>query len=326
MEQVFQMIKKTAVIGAGLAGLSAAYHLKKAGIETWLFEKAGHPGGLSASSVKNGFIFDFTGHFFHFKEDYAKEFVFGLPGCPLKSIKRNAGILINGQIIDYPFQANFSQMKDKAAVKECEEGLKNRKERENYGSFKDWILGTYGEGIARRFMFPYNSKLWAYDLDCILPAGTSSYIPDTKKKQSSYGYNSGFFYPETGGIGKIAEALAAESGKIEYLSEVEKIYAATKSLIVRGNLIVPYERLVSTVPLPELIKMTADAPLNVRKAAEALKYTSVFALNLGIERSSISDRHWIYVPEEKYLFYRVGFYSNVSAALCPAGTSSLYIE
>ena len=320
------MKKNTVVIGAGLAGLSAAYHLKETGVSVRIFESSDRPGGLSSSSQKFGFTFDKTGHFLHFKEDYAKQFVSGLIGEDLLSVKRNAGIVINGQMIDYPFQVNFPQMNNKTVVKECEDGLKTKKERENYGSFKDWILGTYGEGIARHFMFPYNSKLWAYDLDGMLFAGTSSYIPDTKTKKDSYGYNAEFYYPKTGGIGKIAEALAQKAGKVEYGSEVKRIHAASKSLIVRDNIIIQYDRLISTAPMPELIKMTGDAPLNVKKAAEALKYTAVFALNLGIKRSNVSDRHWIYVPEEKYLFYRVGFYSNVSDKLCPPGTSSLYVE
>ena len=82
------MTKRAIIAGAGLAGLSAAFHLKKSGIEPLTFEQNNFPGGLSASFIKNGFVFDFTGHYFHFKNAYAKDLVFGLLGGKLNEIKR----------------------------------------------------------------------------------------------------------------------------------------------------------------------------------------------------------------------------------------------
>ncbi len=80
------------------------------------------------------------------------------------------------------------------------------------------------------------------------------------------------------------------------------------------------------MPLPELIKIIKHAPAKIKAKANSLKYVSVFNLNLGIDRSNVSDKHWIYFPEKKYIFYRVGFFSNFSKKIYPKGKSSLYAE
>ncbi len=320
------MSKRAVIAGAGLTGLSAAFHLKKAGIEPVTFERNKYPGGLCASLAKNGFIFDFAGHYFHFKNSYAKDLAFGLLGGKLNEIKRKAAVRVGEEQIDYPFQNNFAQLKDKSLVSECEQGLKERKPRENYGSFKEWILGEYGKGIAEHFMLPYNEKLWQHDLDAMLYLGTTSYTPSAKTAQKKDGYNASFFYPSEGGAGEAAKALAALAGEIRYGNRICSVNVSTRSVTVEDNIVFEYGRLISTLPLPELIEMIPAAPVAVKKAAASLRYSSVFALNLGIKRTGISDKHWIYFPDKSLPFYRVGFYSNVAKHLAPEGTTSLYAE
>ena len=320
------MTKRAIIAGAGLAGLSAAFHLRKSGIEPVVFEQNKYPGGLSASFKKNGFIFDHTGHYFHFNNSYAKDLAFGLLGGKFSEIKRKAAVSVSGELIDYPFQENFRQLKDTAAAADCEKGLKERKPRENYGSFKEWILGEYGEGIAKRFMLPYNEKIWQYDLDAMLYLGTTAYTPALKNGAKKGGYNASFYYPSEGGAGEVAKALAALAGEIRCGNRICSINASARSVTVNDNIVFEYGRLISTMPLPELIAMIPAAPAAVRKAAASLRYTSVFALSLGIKRKGITDRHWIYFPDKFLPFYRVGFYSNAAKHLAPEGTTSLYAE
>ena len=320
------MTKRAIIAGAGLTGLSAAFHLKKSGIEPVVFERNKYPGGLSASFSKNGFIFDFTGHYFHFKEPYAKELAFGLLGGKFNEVKRRAAVRVPGGLIDYPFQENFRQLKDPAAVADCEKGLIERNPRANYGSFKEWILGEYGKGIAERFMLPYNEKIWQYDLDAMLYTGTTAYTPAAKKDGKKGGYNASFYYPSAGGAGEVAKALSALAGELRYGSRICSINVSTRSVTVNDNIVFEYGRLISTLPLPELIEIIPAAPAAVKKAAASLRYTSVFALNLGIKRAGVSDKHWIYFPDKSLPFYRVGFYSNAAKHLAPEGTTSLYAE
>jgi protoporphyrinogen oxidase len=87
-----------------------------------------------------------------------------------------------------------------------------------------------------------------------------------------------------------------------------------------------YESLVSTIPVPELIRRCVDMPAHLKEAAEGLRWVSVYNLNLGVAREQVSDKHWLYFPEPEYPFYRIGFPMNFSPALGRRGCSSMYVE
>ncbi|MFH1073860.1 MAG: NAD(P)-binding protein, partial [Candidatus Firestonebacteria bacterium] len=323
------MKKKIAILGGGLAGLSAAFHLRKSGKDFLLFEKEERTGGLSASFTVNKFSFDYTGHYLHFKTNYGKELVSRFLGKNIKAQDRKAAVYISGEYIPYPFQVNYGRLKNKKIVSECEKGLanlKSPKKKKIFKTFKDWILGMTGEGVAKHFMLPYNEKLYKSDLGKILPSGPVVYIPDIKEKKKAYGYNAKFFYPKKGGIGLLAKAINEKIfDRVLLCARVTSIKGSTLNFN-NSRSASGFDSIISTIPLPELIPLLKGAPKKVLKAAKNLKYVSVFALNLGIGRAGINKNHWIYFPDPKVSFYRVGFYSNVSRKLCPPWTSSLYAE
>lgn len=228
----------------------------------------------------------------------------------------------------YPFQANFTKLKDTQVVKECRKGLEHLKSEKEYKTFKAWILGTLGEGIYRHFMQPYNEKLYRCRLDKMLPFGPSTYVPDIKTKKKNYGYNAEFFYPAAGAIEKLPETLSDVVFDRTLLQAEVKSIDPVKRQIVYGNgrQAGGFDGIISTLPLPELIPLIKGVPEKVKRAAKSLKYVSVFALNLGIGREKINNNHWLYFPDQNISFYRVGFYSNASKRLCPPYTSSLYAE
>jgi protoporphyrinogen oxidase len=80
------------------------------------------------------------------------------------------------------------------------------------------------------------------------------------------------------------------------------------------------------MPLPRLVALLKKKPEAVSRAASRLKASSVLNINLGVLGRDVSSRQWIYVPEKKLPFYRVGFYHNFSKSLAPKGGSSLYAE
>ena len=97
-------MKKTVVIGGGLAGLSGAFHLKDS--EPSVFEREDRVGGLCRSFVQDGFTFDVTGHLLHLKNPYTRELVEEmLPGA-FQTHERQAAIYSKSVTTPYPFQAN----------------------------------------------------------------------------------------------------------------------------------------------------------------------------------------------------------------------------
>ena len=120
--------------------------------------------------------------------------------------------------------------------------------------------------------------------------------------------------------------LAETVNNLYLNAEVVKIDLSQKTVKLCTGESYPYDYLISTIPLKELVDMVCTVSPDIQKASRKLIFTSVLNFNLGINREKISDKHWIYFPEEKYTFYRVGFPMNIAPGMCPTGKSSLYAE
>ena len=340
------------ILGGGLAGLSTAWHLEKAGFNNYhLFEKESRVGGLACSENVNGFIFDFTGHLLHFKDKYVKDLVLKLLGENINCVERNSWIFSKNVYTRYPFQTNTYGL-PKEVIKECIIGFveakygENKKEDvvSNAGTFKDayeekvfedWIYENFGSGIAKHFMVPYNEKLWTLhprDLTC---EWMGRFVPQTSLEQildgalsdqsEKIGYNAYFYYPLHGGIESLPKAFASSLSNIHIDREACEINLREKKISFRNGEEICYNKLVSSLPLNQLLSIIKPLPNQIKNLQENLRYNSVFNINLGVNRI-VSDKHWIYFPEPEYIFYRVGFASNFSPYMAPAGTSSIYIE
>ncbi len=332
--------EKIVILGAGLTGLSAAYHLEKSdrGSHYQIFEKEDSAGGLCRSKRVDGFTFDYDGHLLHFKHEYARGLIKELLNGNLVEHQRNSWVYSSGTYTRYPFQANLFGLAPTVA-KECLLGFigaVNRKYISSNGkSFEEWIFQTFGQGISRHFMLPYNRKFWTVPLKELSCEWIDGFIPTPSleeviegavaESKRKYGYNTSFWYPKIGGIQGVARAFSKRVKKIE-TSEAAKIDLAGKEITFKDGRKVGYEKLISSIPLPELAKLIRSLPKEIAGAFKVLKWTSIFNLNLGIDRKDLSDKHWIYFPDEEFIFFRAGFPHNFSSALAPPGKSSLYIE
>jgi protoporphyrinogen oxidase len=330
------------VLGAGLAGLSAALHLQDHE-EVLVLEKEDRPGGLCRSFVKDGFTFDLTGHLLHLRRPEIRSLVESLiPQDRFARIDRRAFIHSRGVFTPYPFQVNTHGLPPEV-VKECLMGFVEALGAGEVGSgevallsFKQWVLRTFGAGIARHFMIPYNEKLWLTDLDEVtcdwvswsIPRPTLSDVVDGALgiSRKSFGYNPSFLYPKSGGIQILPEALAARVRGITCRAEVASVDAARRAVTLRSGGEIPYDHLVSTMPLPKLLAVTRGLPRGVADAARGLRHVAVINLNLGVERVLQRDKHWVYFPEKEYPFYRAGFPASFTEAAAPEGCSSIYLE
>ncbi|MEE9315561.1 MAG: NAD(P)-binding protein, partial [bacterium] len=213
------MAGKVLIIGAGLTGLSTAYHLEKmGGIDYSVYEKMEKVGGLCRSEYVTGrrfegeFTFDILGHLLHLKEEYTIGLVRRLlEGNLATDIPRDAQIYSKGVYTRYPFQANTYGLPPKV-VKECVFGFIDAKYRSlpsprapSEESFHDWILRNFGKGIAKHFMVPYNKKIWTVH-PRKLTCGWLKYVPSPtfrevvigalEKQEKGFGYNVHFDYPQ----------------------------------------------------------------------------------------------------------------------------------
>ena len=348
------MAGKVLIIGAGLTGLSTAFHLEEmGGIEYSVYEKRKKPGGLCRSDYRGcpgfegTFTFDILGHLLHLKEDYTKRLVKKLLKGNLAPHRRDSWIYSKGVPTRYPFQANTHGLPPEV-VKECVFGFIDAKYRsfrsrrsEAEESFYDWIMRNFGKGIAKHFMIPYNQKIWTVhprELTCGWIKVNPKYVPSPNVQEvvigalgdqgKGFGYNVYFDYPKEGGIQKLPDAFADRIKNLALGRNLSGVNIGKRMAYFDGGKAnEKFRFLVSTAPLPELIlKIIEDAPEKIKKAARKLRHTSVLNLNLGIKRGNVDLGHWVYFPEDKYVFYRVGFPKKFSPNMCPPGTSSTYVE
>lgn len=329
-------MKKTVIIGGGLSGLSAGYHLAEQ--EPTLFEREHEIGGLCRSFTQDGFTFDCTGHLIHLRNTYTKELIAKILPDAFDSHERRSAIYSKTVTTPYPFQANTYGLPPEV-VKECVigfvESMQATTEPEPQ-NFHDWTLRTFGAGIAKHFMLPYNEKFWKQDLRNILSDWVSWSIPKPTLEEvvngalgltnKGMGYNPRFIYPKNGGIDSLPRALAGPIANIHSGQSVEHIDPRRKVVRLVGGREETYDSLVSSLPLPVIFKMLGDTPDALRHDASRLSAISVLNINIGVDRSGISDQHWVYFPEDQFIFSRVGFPANFSASVAPEGTSSIYIE
>ncbi|MDD5594994.1 MAG: FAD-dependent oxidoreductase [Candidatus Omnitrophica bacterium] len=332
--------KRILILGAGLSGLSAAWHLQKKGSNCLLFEKEEQAGGLCRSKKLDGFTFDNCGHLLHFRDPYTFALAKNLLKGNLLKHKKSAWIYSHSRFTRYPFQANLYGL-PRRVIKECLSGFiraqrLSQKEKQSKNTFLDWINCSFGEGISQHFMVPYNDKFWTEhpaNLTCdwfegFIPKPTlkeviSGAIRENKK---AFGYNAVFWYPKKGGIQEISNHFCAQIKNLYLRHEADYLDIKNKQLHFKNGKKYQYDFLISTLALPEILRLNKCLPSEVSVALKSLRYNSIFNLNLGVSGEIMPDKHWVYFPEKSFVFFRVGFPKNFSPELSPQKTSSLYIE
>src|SRR5262249_27012809 len=280
----------------------------------------------------------------HLRDPYTKALIQELLGDQMVRIERRARIFSHGTLTRFPFQANLYGLPPEVA-RECLLGFIEAWHRRQVAApslpanFEEFIHQQFGAGIARHFMIPYNHKLWGVHPREITAEWCTRFVPvptldDVVKgavgaNPPELGYNISFLYPRQGGIETMTRALVSRidtsRGEVRLGTSPDAIDVAARVVHV-GDEKLPYRAVVATIPLPELMVRIRGLPPDVERAAEKLRCTPVRYLNVGTRRPVAGDFHWIYVPEEKYPFYRVGIYTNALPAMAPPGLGSIYVE
>ena len=330
----------TCILGAGLTGLSAAFHLGDA--EYAVFEKETHVGGNCRTERKDGFDFDAGGHIFYPKTDYVKELVNGLLGENRIEADRQAWIYTRGVYTRYPFQANLYGLPI-PVVKDCLLGLHEAQMKEaaegkvEPAHFLDFIHRTFGEGIARHFMIPFNHKHWRYPLDELTLEWMGKFVPrpgfgqvldgSLAPAEKCIGQNATFTYPKRGGIQSVCEAFRGRLRRAPELgAEITRIDPDARTLEINGRRTVGFDRVLSTLPLPGLVKCLAKVPADVQAAADLLRWNTLYVVNVAVDCPSLTSRHRAYVTDEDLVFHKLAFYSAYAPDMAPPNQCAVSAE
>jgi len=311
------------IIGAGISGLSyAAFCGHK---DYLILEQSDRIGGYCKTTERNGYVWDYSGHFFHFKDKEIEQFVAqGIPADDILTIHKNTQIRYKDRLVDYPFQMNIHQLPQQEFI-ECLYDLFVNPTKD-YSNFKEMLYAKFGKSIADKFLIPYNSKLYACDLNTLDKDAMGRFFPYAEKEQiiknfkasNNDTYNATFVYPKHGAI-QYVDSMASHVAK-EAIRLNEPIVAVSPkehTVTLASGEKMHYDRLISTVPFSKLMELTGEA------GHPSLSWNQVLVFNIGFDKQGLDTKnHWIYFPEDKYCFYRVGFYSNILGN----NRCSLYVE
>lgn len=319
------------ILGAGPTGLGAARRLQELGENDWqIVEAASEPGGLAMSfSDEKGFTWDIGGHvqFSHY-EYFDRAMVEFLGEDGWLHHQRESWVWMRDRFIPYPFQNNIRRLPPEDLNK-CLQGLLDitKTPRPKPHTFREWIDATFGPGLAEVFMLPYNFKVWAFPPELMNAVWVGERVAVTDlsrvlanlamgRDDLSWGPNNTFQFPKHGGTGAIWKACAKRlpRARIRLNSRVTGIDLAEKVVVTADGERFGYERLISTIPLAELIRLSSQSQLQPLADRGLLSSTShIFGLGLkGKPRDELATKCWMYFPEDNCPFYRVTVFSNYS--------------
>jgi protoporphyrinogen oxidase len=316
---------RTLIVGGGVSGLAFANFTSSAADQWLVLEREQEAGGYCRTIQQDGFVWDFSGHFFHFRDPTMEGYLRDrMPADSVETIVKSSGVLFDGVRIDFPFQKNIHQL-PKEHFLACLHDLYFLDTERTVDSFKDMLYTRLGKGICERFLIPYNEKLYACDLDRLDADAMGRFFPHAKVDDiirnfvtpDNQSYNAAFTYPRGGAIEYIRALLHDLPDERVSLGESLVALDPEARIATTSKRTIQYENVISSMPFNRLLAMA-----NVPHDSTIYSANKVLVFNLGFDRKGPEQDHWLYIPHADISFYRVGFYDNIFHT----DRMSLYIE
>jgi protoporphyrinogen oxidase/GT2 family glycosyltransferase len=319
---------KVAILGAGIAGLSAGWFLQKNGVDFIILEKQSFPGGLARSFQWNGFWCDFAAHRLFSANESVLQQLIGL--VPMGRHIRRSQIYLGGRWMRDPL--DVLELGTHLSLPHKLGTLWNFLARPRGlpdDSFENYVLRRYGKSLYRLFFKPYTEKLFGITGDNIsvlwarqkvrLANPLDNFRENTKTK---FQY---FYYPIQHGYGAISNRLYDEIQDHVYLNSTV-MGLKEQDGVING---IQYERdgeiieigvdyVISTLPMSITGKMLGHT--------FRFGFQKVDAVYLLINRPQVSDYHWIYFIDDNIAINRMVEFKNMSPVDTPPNTSVLCAE
>src|SRR2546422_1399464 len=276
------------ILGGGLSGLALASRLRDAEV----LEQAEGPGGLCRSVAFDGFTFDPHGsHILFSRDPRAMAFYEKTLGDNVCRRRRNTKVFYRGRYVKYPFENGLGELPPEDNLA-CLLGFVEAYVARHSGTaprpanFREWMYHRFGKGITECYLLPYNEKIWKTPAEEMGVEWVDGRVPDPSLEDviksslgvptDGYTHQLNFLYPREGGVESLVRGLLPKVHTVRSGFRVASIRRKGGSWIVSdGREDRAYDRLVSTLPIPELVRCLPDAPRGVRAAAEALEHRSL---------------------------------------------------
>lgn len=322
---------KVGILGGGLTGLSLSHFLQ---CDSEIMEKNPVCGGLCRTFSKNEFYYDYGGHIIFSKDPDVLRFMISVLGDNVEKHYRNNKVWFKGGFVKYPFENGLSEI-PKIDTYECLYYYLNNDYPKPH-NFKEWVYHTFGKGIAEKYLIPYNEKIWNTNLETMgldwverIPKPPMEDVIKSAIGIETEGYTHQlyFYYPIYGGIQGLIEAICSKGTNVTTNFEVKKIFKRNNTWVVsNGSDTKVFDKIISTIPIFDLLNSLENVPQNIQDAAKKLQYNSLIIVMVGVNVDKLSDKTAVYVPDTKHLFHRICFNKYFSKNLVPQGKSSIIAE
>ncbi|MDP8933185.1 MAG: NAD(P)/FAD-dependent oxidoreductase [Cyanobacteriota bacterium] len=334
-----------AIVGAGPAGLTAAYELVKQGIIPVVLEKGDKVGGIARTETYKGYRFDIGGHRFYTKVEAVQQLWQEVLGNEFIKVPRLSRIFYRGKFFNYPISA-FNTLFNLGIIESTLIILSYLKVRiwplREEKTFEQWVINRFGERLYKTFFKTYTEKVWGIPCSEIQADWAAQRIKGlsltTAIINALFGSNDTktlikeFDYPALGpGMmwEKFAEAVENKDGKVYLDTKVisfEREGNNIKSITAEQNgELVQYsaDNFITSMPISALVaRMKPQPPEEVLHAARSLKYRDFLIVSLIVDSKDLFPDNWIYIHSPEVKVGRIQNFKNWSAALVPDASKS----
>jgi len=333
-------LENIVIVGAGVAGLTAGYHLSQKGLKVTVVEKEDRPGGLARSFRYGDFIFDVGPHRFHTDDQKVLRFIKMVLGRDAVTIPRSSGVYFFGRYHEWPLRFSTLFRLPPSLTMRVARDLVHRRRRSGT-SFEDYIINMYGPTLYESFFKIYTEKFLKHDPARIhsdwAKAGIDRAVIDKKMRANTLfsllrkallprPVETEFIYPTSGGIQLFADRLAEEivrnGGEIRLATGVGGVEAGKKRIeevvLDDGTRLEP-DLLIWTAPIDLLCRL-----LDVEDPR--LSYLSALLYNVEVEGDPPLPYQWIYYGQEEIVFNRISIPRNFFPGTAPEGKTGINLE
>ena len=319
-----------------MAGLGAATVLRESGAPFLVLDRATRPGGHTITHHHPaGFLFDDGPHVSFTKDERIRRILNETVAGRERDVAAHIDNHWRGRRIAHPVQLNLHALPADLVTDILVDFVDVLGTEPAGDTYADWLLASYGRTFAETFPLVYGRKYHTTDMHALTTEwlGPRMYQPSLRElvqgalepPAENHHYVTSFRYPEEGGF----EAYLAPFGSMAEVrldAEVTGIDPAASRVRLADGGEIPYRRLVSSLPMRDLVDRIDGVPDEVRAAASRLSFTSAVMVNIGVARDDITDTHVRYVYDEDIVFARLNFPHLLSPANVPPGMSSIQAE
>jgi len=328
---------KIVVLGSGMAGFGAAHRLHAEGIVPVMYDKNSYHGGHTASfRFESGFLFDLGPHISFTKDTRIQDLLAANIDGHFETIQIKLNNYWRGHWPEHPVQVHLHGLPEETIVKIIADFVEERaKPERSIKNYADWLYSSFGKTFAELFPMQYTRKyhltpaenlstdwlgprIYRPSLEEVLRGALSASAPHAH-------YITHFRYPSEGGFVSYLQKFLP-MGNLKLNHELVSVDPAAHQVTFSNGTVAGYDRLVSSIPLPALVRMIRGAPPEVCAAAERLACSTCVLVNIGVDRADLSPTHMSYFYDEDICFTRLSFPHMLARTNAPAGTGNIQAE